>query len=242
MQPTKQMAQRIPETRPMVNPFQQRPILPENIRNACKNADELESAFSLYKNISPYIAFNKDGEPTKVGNPLNELNAPSQGGITRLQDLKLRFGAFLIDYSAIYDDNTRDRFIAQEITDRGLEQSEVESFVRIRKAVHGEVKKEFEKVYFPIRVEQRIKTKMQERKAENLEIQQLELEIQQIERKIQQIKRALNLHYEPETPRFGSSYLMTFGEKEDKNHGTFGPKINMTSTPQPPQCLKVWIR
>jgi hypothetical protein len=138
-------------------------ILPESIRNTCKNADELERAFRLYKNISPYIAFNEDGKPIKV---IDAFNAPSQGGVSRAQAVKMNFGYFIEDYTAIHDKETCERFVKEEVERKRLDNTEEakEAFARVRKAVHSEVKKEFEKAYqYPSMVDSLIKKRMQER-------------------------------------------------------------------------------
>jgi hypothetical protein len=234
---TTTLANAIPTTKPKKTPSNLgwffKKILPEHISSTCKNADELEIAFSLYKNISPYIAFNEDGKPTKV-NLLNLLNAPSQGGVTRKQDLKHRFEAFLIDYTAIYNENECNDYIKGEINLERLDSTEKakEAFVRIRKAVHGEVKKEFEEVYFPPHVKQRIETKMQEREVKNLEIQQLLLEMDKLDPdpiprddiptpRFGLIGASSST---VKTPRFGSgcsdaSYLMTFRHIHEEGKG-----------------------
>jgi hypothetical protein len=96
-------------------------ILPESIRNACKNADELEQALKLYKNISPYIAFNEDGKPIKVS---NAFNAPSPGYDSRAKQVEEKFDSFLIDYTAIHDKETCERFINGEVKHKRLDNTE----------------------------------------------------------------------------------------------------------------------
>ncbi len=157
-------------------------LLPESIRNACKNADELEQAFILYKGISPYIASNEDGQPFKVS---NAFNAPSQAGVSRTKAVKINFRYFIKDYTAIHDKETCERFIKKEIKRNRLDNTEEakEAFVRYKKAVHAETKKEFEKItksnvswrdwlssnYLNVNVDDEIKKCMQERIEKNRE-------------------------------------------------------------------------
>jgi len=151
-------------------------ILPESIRNACKNADELEQALKLYKNISPYIAFNEDGKPIKVS---NAFNAPSPGYDSRAKQVEEKFDSFLIDYTAIHDKETCERFINGEVKHKRLDNTEEakEAFVRIRKAVHKQLREEFTKIlksnvswgdwwhshYLDVNVDNEIEKRMQER-------------------------------------------------------------------------------